>query len=57
MQRLVARVCLLGAVVAVVAILTAAAPDPGADMPVWPFAVGTVVAVAAGAFWAARRRP
>lgn len=36
----------------------AAAPrDPDADMPVWPFAVGTIVAVGVVAFWSTRRRP
>lgn len=57
MKRLITRVGLLWAVVTVVALLTAAAPDPDGDMPVWPFAVGAIAAVAAGAFWSVRRRP
>ena len=57
MKRLISRVGLLWAVVAVVAVLTAAAPDPDGDMPVWPFAVGAIAAVAAAAFWSVRRRP
>ncbi|GAB7150205.1 copper resistance protein CopC [Mycobacterium riyadhense] len=35
----------------------AAANDEGADIPAWPFAVGAIVAVGAGALWAIRRRP
>ncbi|KUI31420.1 copper resistance CopC family protein [Mycobacterium sp. GA-2829] len=31
-------------------------PQPGDDMPVWPFIVGACVIVGAGAWWAARRR-
>ncbi|MGE2716177.1 copper resistance CopC family protein [Mycolicibacterium litorale] len=31
-------------------------PQPGDDLPVWPFIVGACVAVGAGAWWAARRR-
>jgi drug/metabolite transporter (DMT)-like permease len=57
MKRLITRVGLLWAAVAVVAVLTAAAPDPDGDMPVWPFAVGAIAAVAAAAFWSVRRRP
>ncbi|MCV6986582.1 hypothetical protein H7H78_14450 [Mycobacterium shinjukuense] len=29
----------------------------GDDVPAWPFALGTVAAVAAAALWAARRKP
>jgi copper resistance protein C len=35
----------------------AARPDPGDDVPVWPFVVVTVLAVGAAALWAVRRRP
>lgn len=36
---------------------TAAAPAPAEDgLPVWPFAVGVSVIIAAGALWAVRRR-
>lgn len=31
--------------------------DSGGDLPTWPFALGTVLVVAAGALWAIRRRP
>jgi drug/metabolite transporter (DMT)-like permease len=57
MKRLITRFGLLWAVVSVVAVLTAAAPDPDGEMPVWPFAVGAIAAVAAGAYWSVRRRP
>ena len=40
MKRLITRVGLLWAVASLVAVLTAAAPDPDGEMPVWPFAVG-----------------
>lgn len=33
------------------------ARDPDADMPIWPFAAGTVAAVGVAAIWATRRRP
>jgi len=35
----------------------AAGTDAGGDLPVWPFALVAVALVAAGAFWAVRRRP
>ncbi|MEB3980916.1 copper resistance protein CopC [Mycobacterium sp. 663a-19] len=35
----------------------AAATDTGGEFPVWPFVVVAVALVAAGALWAARRRP
>jgi hypothetical protein len=57
MKRLITRLGLLWAVVTLVAVLTAAAPDPDGDVPVWPFAVGAIAAVAAAAFWSVRRRP
>jgi hypothetical protein len=57
MKRLITRVGLLWAVASLVAVLTAAAPDPDGEMPVWPFAVGAIAAVAAGAYWSVRRRP
>jgi len=34
-----------------------AATDAGGDIPIWPFVVVAVALVAAGALWAARRRP
>lgn len=35
----------------------AAAPAAGGGIPVWPFAVAAVALVAAGGWWAVRRRP
>jgi methionine-rich copper-binding protein CopC len=35
----------------------AAGPDAGGGVPAWPFAVAAVALVAAGAWWALRRRP
>lgn len=35
----------------------AAANDTEDDLPAWPFALGTIAAVGAGALWAMRRRP
>ncbi|EUA08132.1 hypothetical protein I546_4836 [Mycobacterium kansasii 732] len=37
--------------------VTVAESTTDADVPTWPFAVGTIAAVAAGALWAMRRRP
>ncbi|MGV7631332.1 hypothetical protein [Mycobacterium persicum] len=37
--------------------VTVARADTDADIPTWPFAVGAIAAVAAGALWALRRRP
>lgn len=40
------------------AVGTVAAPThEGDDAPLWPFAVGTIIAVGAGALWATRRKP
>lgn len=36
--------------------LTADGDKPDGNVPAWPFALGTIAAVAAGAFWAMRRR-
>ncbi|KAA1250217.1 hypothetical protein F0Q45_10750 [Mycobacterium simiae] len=36
---------------------TADRDKPDDNVPTWPFAVGTIAAVAAGAWWAMRRRP
>lgn len=35
----------------------AARTNEGDDAPLWPFAVGTIIAVGAGALWATRRKP
>ncbi|MCV7076213.1 hypothetical protein [Mycobacterium szulgai] len=37
--------------------VVAAPPNEGDDVPVWPFALGTIIAVGAGALWAMRRKP
>ncbi|MCV7198917.1 hypothetical protein [Mycobacterium angelicum] len=34
-----------------------APPNEGDDVPVWPFALATIIAVGAGALWAMRRKP
>lgn len=36
--------------------VTVARDNTDADIPTWPFAVGAIAAVAAGALWALRRR-
>ncbi|WP_155769375.1 hypothetical protein [Mycobacterium asiaticum] len=57
LARVLIRVGLLGAVLMLTAVLTAAAPDPDAEMPAWPFVLGAVAAVAVVAIWSVRRRP
>ncbi|GAB3009909.1 hypothetical protein H7J11_23065 [Mycobacterium bourgelatii] len=40
---------------AAITAVVAAPADDGGDVPTWPFAVGTIAAVAVVALWAARR--
>ena len=42
---------------ATIVAVMAAPTNEGDDVPVWPFALGTIIAVGAGALWAMRRRP
>ncbi|VBA44203.1 hypothetical protein LAUMK191_05446 [Mycobacterium attenuatum] len=37
--------------------VTVAESNSDSDVPAWPFAVGTIAVVGAGALWAVRRRP
>ena len=64
MRQLIVRASLLCTIMTVTALLTAglasaspAVPDSDPDLPVWPFAVGTIAAVAVAAFWSVRRKP
>ena len=56
-SKVFAPLALLWAVLLVTAASSATTSDPGADMPVWPFALGTVAAVGVAAIWQVRRRP